>query len=123
MVETKVRQLFLNFKIAYLKTTIFQTEGALDVKLSPLFWMILLKHAAKMGSMVEFSDVASCAVLPIHAEVRLADHHMVVYRCRSADYFQRFGHHAIDIRAAVAVRCKIAYCAIEAVKITQKKMN
>jgi hypothetical protein len=43
---------------------------------------------------------------------------MVVNRCRSADYVQRFGHHANDIRAAVAVRFKI-----EAFKVTQKKMK
>jgi hypothetical protein len=48
---------------------------------------------------------------------------MVVNRCRSADYVQRFGHHANDIRAAVAVRFKIAYCPIEAFKVTQKKMK
>jgi hypothetical protein len=42
---------------------------------------------------------------------------MVVYRCKSADYVQRFEHHAIDIRAEVAVRCKIAYCPMEGVKM------
>jgi hypothetical protein len=46
-------------------------------------------------------------MLPIKAEVRPADQHMVVYRCRPADYLQRFGHHAIDIRAAGAVLRKI----------------
>jgi uncharacterized membrane protein YoaT (DUF817 family) len=60
-------------------------------------------------------------MLPKHVEVRLVDHPMVVCRCRSADYVERFGHHAIDIRAAVAVRCKIVYCAIEAVEVTQKR--
>jgi hypothetical protein len=42
---------------------------------------------------------------------------------QSADYVQRFGHHAKDAWASVAVRCKIADCQIEAVNLTQKKMT
>jgi hypothetical protein len=42
---------------------------------------------------------------------------------RSADYVERFGHHAIDIRSAVVVCSEIAYCPIEAVKLTQKKLK
>jgi hypothetical protein len=61
--------------------------------------------------------------LPMHAEVLPADHHTVVYRCRSANYVQWFWHPAIDIQAAVA------FCPIEAVKNlgtgtgTQKKLK
>jgi hypothetical protein len=49
----------------------------------------------------------------------------MVYRWRSAEYVQRFGHHAIDnlVAVVVAVRCKIADCPIKAVKLTQKKMK
>jgi hypothetical protein len=48
---------------------------------------------------------------------------MVVYRWQSADYVQRFWHHAIATRVAVAVRFKIVYCPLEAVKFTQKKLK
>jgi hypothetical protein len=69
------------------------------------------------------SVVSQLYMLPIHAEVRPADHHRVVFYWQSADYVQRFGHYAIDTWAAVAVRCKITYCPIEAVKLAQKKMK
>jgi hypothetical protein len=62
-------------------------------------------------------------MLPMHAEVRPADLHWVVYRWRSADYVQRFGHHVVDTWAAVEVRCKIVSCSIEAFNLTQKKMK
>jgi hypothetical protein len=45
----------------------------------------------------------------------------VVYRWRSADYVQRLGHQAIETWGAVAVRCKIAYCPVQAVKRILKK--
>jgi hypothetical protein len=57
-----------------------------------------------MDSVVEFSGQASG---PPQGGIQ--------YCCRSDDYVQKFGHHAIDIREAVAVRCKIAFCSIEAV--------
>jgi hypothetical protein len=69
------------------------------------------------------NQVFRCSQLcmpPMHAGVRPADYHMVVYRWRSADNVQRCGHHARDTRAAVAVRCKIAYCPKEAVKLVEK---
>jgi hypothetical protein len=50
------------------------------------------------------------------AGVRPANHHRVAFRWQSANYVQRFGHHAGDTRAAVAVRCKITYGPIEAIK-------
>jgi hypothetical protein len=62
-------------------------------------------------------------MLPLHEEVRIADHHRLVYRWLSADYVQRYWHHAIDTLAAVAVRCKIAYYPIEAVEFAQKKLK
>jgi hypothetical protein len=60
-------------------------------------------------------------MLPKQAEVRPGDHHTVVYCCRSADYVLRVEYHDICIRAALAVRCKIVKCPIEAVKATKKR--
>jgi hypothetical protein len=43
-------------------------RGTLDVKLASVIWRILLKHAVKMDSVVEFSAVVSSAMrmLPMH---------------------------------------------------------
>jgi hypothetical protein len=46
-----------------------------------------------------------------------------VYRWRLADDVQRYWHHGIDTRSAVAVRCKIAYYPIEAVKFHHKTLK
>jgi hypothetical protein len=75
----------------------------------PLIWRILLKDAVKVDSVVKFSAVVSCAMRMLHYS--------------EADYLKRFGHHAIDIQAAVVARCQMAYCQIEAVKLTQKKLK
>jgi hypothetical protein len=59
----------------------------------------------------------------MHVGIRTADHHRIVYRCRSADYVQRYWHHSIDTLAAVAVRCKIAYYLIDAVRFYSKEVK
>jgi hypothetical protein len=69
---------------------------------------------------VEFSAVASCACC---LYTWRSGQQITTWWYTADDYVQRFGHHAIDIRAAVAVSCKIAYCPIEAVKVTQKKIT
>jgi hypothetical protein len=61
-------------------------------------------------------------LLPLHGGLS-GKQNNTGYRWQSAAYAEQFGHHAIDSRAAVAVRCQIVYCPIEAVKLAQKKVK
>jgi hypothetical protein len=60
-VQTKVHRLKKKIFSHPFKSDYISNKGALDVKLFSLIWRILLKHAIKMDSVVNFSAVAGCA--------------------------------------------------------------
>jgi hypothetical protein len=47
----------------------------------------------------------------------------VAYRWRSGDYIKRLGSTLENYKAVVAVRCKVAYCPVDAVKLSQNKLK
>jgi hypothetical protein len=69
-----------------------------------------MKDVIKMDRVVKFSAVASCARCLCTPRDKSADHQTVACRLQSADYAQKFWHHAIELGAVEAVRYKITYC-------------